>query len=165
MSPFSREEVRAFASTLTEIKQVFSRENEDFDDKELNQLTGAPPARPDFPFLIFLVAIFKDVLDIPGDLSVVGIIFTTAASLVLSMILTLWCLFRLSGGWWKKRMIRWLWTGLFITFVVEILPFIKIIPTNTIFILMAHFKEKKIVRLFDSALEVIHRKGTGHLFK
>ncbi len=45
------------------------------------------------------------------------------------------------------------------TLGVEFIPIVKIIPANTIFILLAHYREKKIVKLFNLALEEMRSGG------
>lgn len=65
----------------------------------------------------------------------------------------MWCKGRISGGFWKKKAIGWLWKRYLATFIIELIPFFNIIPTNVIFVLMAHYKEKKMVKLFNAALE------------
>lgn len=116
---------------------------------------------PPFPTLIFMAAVFKDFLDIPGEFGIITIILTTFLSIILSVVFFVWAMGKISGGFWKKRLIRWLWIRYVAMFVIEIIPFFKIVPTFTIFILMVYYKEKKIVILFNKFLEELHSAGIG----
>ena len=137
-----------------EVRVLFRSKGEALDSDTAEKLvTENPPKHPSFPFFILTVAIVKDALDLPLDLTGVGIVVATILGLVLSLILTIWTWNRLSGGWWKKKIITWMWMSLGAVVVIEIVPGLQIVPANTIFILMAHYKEKKLVQLFDAALE------------
>ncbi|TSC86998.1 MAG: hypothetical protein G01um10148_103 [Parcubacteria group bacterium Gr01-1014_8] len=111
-----------------------------------------PQEEPDFPFVIVATAVLKDLLD-GLDLSIIFIILTTVLSVLLTIILFLWVVGKLGGGWWKRQLIRWLWTRYVATILLEFIPFLKMVPAATIFVLMAHHHEKKSVKLFNAALE------------
>ena len=49
----------------------------------------------------------------------------------------------------------------FLMLGIEIIPFVNMIPANTIFVLMAHYKETKIAKLFNEALEILHESAIG----
>ena len=89
----------------------------------------------------------------------VGIIFTKILSFIFLIILFLWCHNKISGKWWKKRMIGWIWKRYIAVVILELMPFFVIIPANVILILMAHHKEKKVVKLFDLLLEELNKAG------
>lgn len=168
-TPAEEQEIRQFQAlqelkakrdrTIKEIEESFHKANEgDFEDEEKKELLINPPKRPGFPFLIVGVAALKDLLD-TLDVTGIGVFFTTVLSLILALIMGLWSFGKMSGGWWKKRLIRWLLIRYLLVVIIEFIPGIKIIPTNTIFIIMAHNKEKKIVQLFNLALEKLKKAG------
>lgn len=147
--------------TLVKIGELFQSRGESFEDEDAERLMTDPPKLPQFPIVMVLLAGFKDLLDIPLDLSLVLAIFVFFTSLLISGIIAIWCFGKISGGWWKKSLIRWLWLRFFIMLGVELIPFVQMVPANTIFILMAHYKETKIVKLFDEALGILHSGGAG----
>ncbi len=142
-----------------DVRTMLKKEGEDFSDGDAQLLLEKPPEKPGFPFIILPLAVLKDLLDIPGELSIIGILVTTVLSFILALILFFWVMGKLGGGWWKKRMIGWLWRRYIVAMCIEFLPFGKMIPATTIFVLMAYHHEKKIVKLFDSALEKLHSAG------
>ncbi len=146
--------------TLDDIAEDFRQKGEEFHTTDAQKLaTEAPPAKPSFPIFMFSVGLAKDILDLPADLTGIGVILASFLGIVLGAILTLWTWNKISGGWWKKAVIKWLWKRLFIAILIEIIPFLQIIPANTIIVLMAFYKEKKIVKLFNGALEKMHASG------
>ncbi len=157
----SPNQVKAFWVTMS---RKFSAEGENLEKGDITLLLKNTPTEPSFPFIMVTLAVIKDILDIPGELSIIGIVATTILSVFISLILLFWCLGKLSGGWWKKKIIGWLWTRYIFAVLIEFLPFMKMIPATTIFILMAHNKEKKIVKLLNFALEAFHDAGlTKHI--
>ena len=77
----------------------------------------------------------------------------------MSLILFFWVLGKMSGGWYKKMFIRWMLTWFVVTCLGENTPFLNMLPVTTIFVLMVHFRETKIVKLINDALEALHHKG------
>ncbi len=141
------------------ILQKSAQENDvEYDDADATLLIKEPPQQPDFPYIMVSIAILKDILDVPVELSIIGIVITTALSFLLAIILFIWILGKLSGGWWKKAMVRWIWVRYIFAILIEFLPFFKIIPATTILVLMAHYREAKIVMFFNAALEEFRRK-------
>lgn len=140
------------------IRSIFTNAGEEFTEGDEELIIKNPPKNPRFPYIIVALAILKDLLDV-GDLSIVGIVLTTAVSFLIAIVLFFWTLGKLSGGWWKKKMISWLWKRYILAIAIEFTPFGKIIPATTIFILMAHYREKRIVKVLNEALEELHRKG------
>lgn len=141
------------------IGELFASKGEKFEEEDAEKLDSGPPTHPHFPSIITSVAVLKDLLDIPLDLSLVLTVAVFFLSLALALILAFWCMGKISGGWWKKSLIRWLWIRFFMMAVIEFIPFVQMVPANTIFVLMAHYKETKIVKLFNQALEIMHGQG------
>lgn len=143
------------AVQLAELREIGGN----FDDSEKVLSVTNIPKNPPFPFAILAIAILKDLLDIPATLIILGIPFSMALSFVLALVLFFWILGKIGGGWWKKKVISWLWKRYILTIVIEIIPFFSMIPATTIFVLMAHYHETKTVKLLNLALKKIHNGG------
>jgi len=149
------------AKTLaTALKGISNELDTQYNESDAQLLIKEKPVEPNFPFIMLSIAILKDILD-AADLSVIGVIVTTPITFVIAIVLFIWILGKLSGGWWKKGMIRWLWTRYILAMAIEFTPFGKMIPATTILILMAHYREKKIVILLNGALEQLRKAGVG----
>lgn len=160
MSDFSKDrQIREIRKTTDKVRAIFDENDASFDENDEKKLLKEPPTKPNFPYIMMAVAVMKDVLDIPMDIGIFGIIFVTIFSFFLSIIMFFWCLGKMRGGWWKKQIIRWLWVRYAATIILEFIPFLNMIPAATIFILMAHYHETKLVRLFDRALEEFKNAG------
>lgn len=144
------------------IREIFSEGGESFDEsdvREISELKTRSVEKPGFPFFIFTVAVLKDLLDVIATLIVVGVPITMALSFLMSIILFFWSFGKMSGGWWKKRMIRYILVRYGIMFAIEAVPLVNIVPTTTIFILLVHHRETKIVKLINLGLEKLHHSG------
>lgn len=144
--------------TMKEIREVFNSEKEDFDEEDALDVLNNPPDPVHFPIFIFTLSVTKDALDML-DLTLIGIVVTTLFTIFTSITIFFWMFGKVKGKWWKKKILRFLIRRSIIMIFGEMLPFIKMIPTTTIFVLMAHYKEKKIVRLMNVALEMMHKGG------
>jgi len=153
------EQHREIKRIVGRVREIFDDKGENFEEGDEKLLVAEPAKKPDFPQIIFMAAVMKDLLDIPLELSIIGIILTTMLSFVLSIVLFIWILGKLRGGWWKKKIIRWLWIRYVAVIILEFIPFFKIVPATTLFIWMAYKKEKKIVKLFNLALEELRNAG------
>lgn len=155
-----REVERVVRKTFSDIRAMFRQQGETLDSETAEKLvTESAPKLPGFPFLWAGLAFIKDALDAIATISVIGIIFTYPLSIGLGVALFLWTLGKMSGGWWKKAIIRWVWVRFGLVLIIEMIPFVQIIPANTIFILMVHYKETKIVKLLNRGLEALHGSG------
>lgn len=139
------------------IQQIFLDADENITDADIDQLKVRRPAKPPFPIFILVLAVIKDHCDFLANVLVVAIPLSMVASFCMSVVLFFWLLGKMSGGWWKRAAIRWLWMRYVVAIIVEMIPFFQIIPATTIFVLMVHYKETKIVKLFDLALEELRR--------
>ena len=147
-----------------EIREIFSQGGQDIsesDIREISELKTRSVAPPKFPYFIFVVAALKDSIDVIATLVVVGIPLTVAFSVLMSIILFFWTMGKMSGGWWRKKMIRYILIRFGLTFTIELVPLVNIVPTNTIYILLVHYREKKIVKLINLGLEKLHHSGVG----
>lgn len=116
-----------------------------------------------FPALIMVMAIAKDMLDLPLELTFVGIMVTTMTSLMISLVLFLWFMSKMGGVWYKRKLIKWLWKRLFLALTIEMIPFLKIVPATTILVYMAYNHENKLVRMFNRSLELMHGKAVSRM--
>jgi len=148
---------------FSRIRELFESKDEKFEDEDAELLLTKLPPRPSFPFIILGASITKDILDWPLDLSLILTVVAFFISVAMGLILTFWCMGKISGGWWKKALIKWLWVRFFTMMAIEIIPFVQLVPANTIFVLMAYYKEKKIVKLFEEALEILHKNGVTEI--
>lgn len=123
----------------------------------LHQRTRLSP--DPFPVGVFLVAFIKDILDAFFTLSVFGIIIILPLSIIVSLILFFWVKGKLQGGWYKKKMIKYMWRRFFLTLCLESLPFFGIIPANTIFVYAVHKRDTRTVQILNEAAEILHRGG------
>lgn len=149
-------------AAFEQIKQLFASKGEELDEEGAAKLLGgSTPPLPSFPILIVALAVTKDFLDMMS-FTLIGLVFVMPFSIGVAIILMFWCLGKIHGGWWKKRMIRWLWMRYVIAILIEFIPFVQfIIPATTIFVLMAHYKETKVVQLMNEGLELLHSGGAG----
>lgn len=106
--------------------------------------------KPDFPFMILLAAILKDILDV-ASIGFLGF-FT---NIILGLVIFFWILGK--SSFLRKRMTRWFIRRYVATFIVESVPFINFLPITTILILLTYNREKKIVQLFHKELERLYK--------
>ncbi|MFW5887351.1 MAG: tripartite tricarboxylate transporter TctB family protein [Bacteriovoracia bacterium] len=148
------------------IKDIFIGKNSGIiteDDKKEVLYTTDKPNKPIFPIMIMGVAVFKDFIDFI-QLTGAGIIITILTTLITFVIFFIWMLNKsTSGGWWKRRLMKVLWKRLSIWLlgaaIIEAIPLLGFLPATSIFVLMVHHEEKKIVKLFNEFLETLHQKG------
>lgn len=115
---------------------------EDIEEAKIN-----PPKKPDFPFLIFLLAVCKDI----ADWLTLGI-----GGTIINIIVAPIMFFYLSGkvGFVKKR----LYKKYVFTMILEFIPGINFIPQNTIFIVRGYMSEIEQVDKILSYLENLPKK-------
>lgn len=146
------------------IQRVFSEGGETIDDGDMEIIREMKTEKvplPPFPYFIFSIALLKDIVDVIATITLVGIVLSMALSFLFALILFIWTMGKMSGGWWKKKLINYILVRYSITIAIEFIPGVNIIPTTTIFILMAHYRETKIVKLLNLALEELHSRGVG----
>lgn len=132
------------------------------DDEDEVILINKAPKAPQFPFIIVLMAIFKDIVDFL-NLTLVGAPIPVVAAFIVGIVLFFWVLGKASGGWWKKKLIKWLWNRYIVALLIEFIPFINMVPATTIFILLAHYREKKLVKAINFALEQLKKGGLAEV--
>lgn len=144
-------------------REIFSNITKLSDEEDEKLIINDVPKMPPFPFLIVLMAVFKDVIDFLLNLTLIAAPLPVISSFLVGVVLFFWILGKASGGWWKKRLIKWLWTRYVITLLIELIPFVNIIPATTIFILMAHYREKKIVRIINGVLGELRKMDLAEI--
>lgn len=159
---FVQQEVGAPSRRLLRQAQerIFEEHNESdlLEADDIDVMMDEPPSNPTFPYFIASLALVKDAIDLT-ELTVILMILTKVLAVLISLILMFWVLGRGGGGWWKKKLIRWVWLRYFAALVIEILPFFAIVPATTIFVLMVHYQEKKIVKIANTILEELRKGG------
>lgn len=115
--------------------------------KDIEEAKINPPKKPDFPFLIFMLAVFKDIADWV-TLGIGGTIINIIAAPIM--------FFYLSGkvGFVKKR----LYKKYIFTMILEFIPGINFIPQNTIFIVRGYLSEIEQVDKILNYLENLPKK-------
>jgi hypothetical protein len=153
-------DIRELQKAHDTIREVFEKENEELEEgDEERLLVENVPEKPGFPYIIFGVALIKDSFDVLATLIVIGIPVAMLLSFLMSLVLFFWVLGKVSGGWYKKKMIKWALKRAVIACFAESIPFLNMLPVTTIFILMVHFRETKIVKLINGAMEKLHHEG------
>lgn len=143
---------------ISRAKEILQKEGYFQDGDVENLLSTKKVELPPFPLFMFIIAILKDLIDI-ADITLVGIIVTTIVSAIFSVILFFWLFGKVSGKWWKKKVVGWLWKRYVAAIIIEFIPFLKLAPTMTIFIIMAHRRETKVVKAINFALEELKKVG------
>jgi hypothetical protein len=151
-----QEQESRIRTAFSEISGLFKEKGMEFAQEDIQTLSGGPNSIPPFPIFIVFFAATKDVLD-SLDLTLIGIIFTTLLTFTIGVTIAIWMLGKMKGGFWKKALIKWFWKRFLLAFMIELLPFGKIIPATTILVLMAHYRELKIVKLLNASLEILKK--------
>lgn len=151
---------------VNKAKEILNEGGEKISTDELLELAQQPKQSAPFPLEIFLLAIVKDVLDGVTEVGVVTTVLGQVFSFIVGVILFFWTFSKVSGWFgYKKKLIKFMFRILAGTIIVEFIPFIRILPANTIFVLLAHYHETKFVKLVNLAMEVMHEKNALGLLK
>jgi|GEM_PF-5242724 len=146
------------------IRQIFKKGGEEIGNEEEMSIVRdePPPPSPEFPWFAIYCSVCKDLLDFTLiELTGVGYVVVLILGWILWIILFFWYLGKINGTSWRgffiKRFWKWLWIRLLGAAVVESIPLLKIIPTYTILVLLAHHREKKLVKLIMLAMDLWHK--------
>lgn len=156
---YSYEDIGRFSATtvLPALQTALRKENERVAEEDAAEIIATPPQNPHFPTLIVIAAVLKDFfLDPAATAGVFTIVFSWIGSALLGAILFVWMLGKL--GFMKKQLIR-----RFLLLLLDFIPGLSFVPFYVIFVLLAHFREKKIVRIFFSVLEEIEELQKGRV--
>jgi len=148
--------------------ETLQRENIPFDaeggfsPEEYELGSGEAPPTAHFPIIIFGFAVMKDFIIDPTlagvELTGVGALVAGGLGLAINFVFVLTIFFWMLGklSFIQKRMIRWLIRRAIFAGLLGTVPVISlIVPEATILVLIAHNKEKAIVKLFLAGLEKI----------
>ncbi len=151
----------ALNRTFAEIEELFASKKVAFSEDEVKTiLNGEPAQTPHFPVFMFTLGLVKDILDYI-DFTIVGIIIVFFFSLFFFIVFFFWSMGKISGGWWKKSLISWLWKRVVIVGLIELFPFVQMVPATAILVLLAHHHETKLAKLINYSLEKFHSAGIG----
>lgn len=142
------------------IRQIFKKGGEDIgNEQEVSIIRNdPPPPSPELPWFALYCSICKDLLDFTLiELTGVGYVVVLILGWILWVFLFFWFLGKMNGTWWRSFLIKRFWVWMVGVFVLESIPFLKIIPANTILVLMAHYREKKMVKLVMLAMDLWHK--------
>ncbi|PCI27805.1 hypothetical protein COB55_05030 [Candidatus Wolfebacteria bacterium] len=129
------------------VQEALAAVKENISEEDVTEIVYTKPNEPNFPKLIFIAAVMKDFSDVPAGLSKVLIPLNSIVSLILSAIVFFWMLGKL--GFMNKKILR-----RFFLLLLETIPGLNFLPILSIFVFLAHNKEKKVVKIF---LDVVER--------
>lgn len=118
-----------------------SEENE-FTEEDIEEAKVRLLSSPSFPILMLFAAIMKDVLDLLS-VGLLGWLF----SLFFAGIVWFWLFGKL--GFMKKFLLR----RLVFTTIIGMIPGLNFLPETTIFVILGHYKEIKVVKTLFKILE------------
>lgn len=145
---------------IEEAKKILSKGGEKVSTDELLKEAEQPRPRAPFPTEMFITALIKDILDAPIESGIVTTIAGQIVSTVMGVVLFMWTFGKISGWFgYKKKLVRRILIFMAGTFVVEFIPFVRIAPANTVYVLLTHYEESKAVKLINLALDVMDRKN------
>lgn len=165
-------EASAFAENVKEtLIDAGRKEAQDFlvnkgytlDLDEIQNLEDKPPTEPSFPIAMIFFAIIKDTLDIL-DLTMIGIFFKIIYVPIYFIIMIVWTLsltsrFSFMGKVGVKIMRNAVLKRLAAVTTIEAVPLVSVLPLATVFVLLNHYSNTKVVQFFMKASEMIARKG------
>ncbi len=153
---YELEQAEMLDRALAHAQELFASKKVKLGVEEATQIIEAKPSSvPTFPFMMFSLGLLKDALDFL-DLTLVGTLFAFLFSVIFGFIFFFWSMGKISGGWWKKGLISWLWKRIVIVALIEFIPFVQMVPATALLILLAHYHETKLAKLINLALEQIH---------
>ncbi len=120
------------------------------EEGDLEELQFTAPKKANFPLIMFGCAVIKDAIDIIGIFVSLGIL-GSIATIILWLILFLWMFGK--GMMVKKYLLRSLIFPSLLAFFAGIIPGLNAFPEATIFMLVCHHREKKVVKKFFQILE------------
>jgi len=117
-------------------------EGNEIEQEEIEEIKSDAFRKPHFPLMIFILALFKDLIDIVS-LGIIGAII----NIVVSIIIRIYLFGKVS---FVKRMI---YKKFLTSQIVEYIPIVNMIPLWTIFVIRAYLTEKKAINRVLTALE------------
>lgn len=123
--------------------------------KDFLLLKENPPEEPGFPFFMLVLALIKDI----ADLLIISSLIFGLIYFPISMMWTYTRSKRISFGskvaikLIRKRVVK----RMVISGAAETIPALGILPLATVFVLLNHYSETKMVRVFLQAVEIIEK--------
>jgi len=102
---------------------------------------------PSFPWLIFLLALGKDLLDI-----FTGGIISIIASASIGFVLWLWWFTK--SSFIRKKIRKWVTKRIILFLVGDSIPVVSVFVPTSLFIVLWYHREKKIVKLLSQLISV-----------
>jgi hypothetical protein len=147
-----------------------------FDDVQKEvfmEAEATPPEKPKFPKELFMLWLMIDIIDILAEIGWVTVavpIVWRIIKIVAYIWLFLWAIGKAGFGQRKilksvlnSKQVRTAVTMRIVAvFAIEMIPVIAVIPTNVIFILLTHNRNKKIVQKFWELLEILDKELSAH---
>jgi hypothetical protein len=137
------------------LQALFLAENIEYEEGDTELLITDRPIKPPFPAGIFFLALVKDVLDVL-QLTLLLSLLVLVITLPVLLILAFYFYGKMSGAWWKKKLIKKLWLRFATTALIESMPLVGLIPATTILVLMTHYSETSLVKAINAGLERLH---------
>jgi len=146
--------------TRDRAREVLEEGGEDLEDDEIDELRENPPELPQFPTIIFSLAIVKDTLDVIVTVTIIGAAATFVYGAFYNIIIFAWLLNKASKPSLAQRLvIKKIRTKIALRFagtsLVETMPFLGVLPLATFFVLLTHYGETKVVKLFLRAVDAM----------
>lgn len=121
-------------------------QSEGLEPEDIEAAKIARPKKSEFPYITVLLAVFKDISDIPGELLTFGL-WGTITNIVAATVIFIYLYGRV--GFIKKRLYR----KYIFAMVIEFIPFINWIPQSTFFVIRAHATENETLDKLFGYLE------------
>ena len=120
------------------------------DDININELGEEDLETPQFPIIIFQLALWKDVTD--GMTAGFASFLSTP---ILTIIIMIWMLNK--GSFMQKYMRKWFFRRLMLWFIAKFIPIANWMPLTTTLVYMTHKRETKMVQELDKLIEHVYR--------
>jgi len=135
-----------------ELESLYNEAGAVLDNNKIKEYQKDPPDNPSFPFFIFSLAVVKDTIDV-----LTGGLVSFFVTLVVLPIVWLWLIGKVGMG--SKFLLRKA-----VWFLFDSIPLLSFAPVYTVFVLIAHNREKKAVQILMAVLEAVE-KGKLQSFK
>jgi len=126
-------------------------EDYDVDEESLRETVEDLPEKPDFPLTLFIFAIIVDSAQILATFTVVLAIFTPPLGVLFGIVSFFYFFGKINFV--QKYITRKLLTRFLLTFLIEFIPGLNVIPTATIFTFLAYKSQSKIIAAYLKAAE------------
>lgn len=117
-------------------------EENEFTQEDIEEAKAKSPSLPSFPILMLFAAMTKDALDLLS-VGLLGWLF----SLFFAIIVWFWLFGKLNFV--KKFLLR----RLVFNVIIGMIPGLNFLPETTIFVILGHYKETKVVKILFRTLE------------